>query len=93
MPSLRSGHYRCRAFSPLNPVEALVLASNYYIEYIEVCISCQAYLVVHLACYIVLASQVYKMIIRIYIYSPPHKGIEGLRQGCVVNRLYFVQTF
>ena len=31
MPSVCSVHYSCRAFSPLNPVETLVLVSNYYL--------------------------------------------------------------
>ena len=32
MPSLRSGHYSLGAFGPLNPIETLESASNYYID-------------------------------------------------------------
>ena len=33
VPSLRSGHYSLGAFGPLNPIETLESASNYYLEY------------------------------------------------------------
>ena len=32
VPSLRSGHYSLGAFGPLNPIETLESASNYYLE-------------------------------------------------------------
>ena len=32
VPSLHSGHYSLGAFGPLNPIETLELASNYYLE-------------------------------------------------------------